>query len=111
MPNDPTPSPTRVTKKRQNLQSDRSRTRLRRWEALNGVAAIWSHNLAASQLLVGIGRICNQLLLILHNSKSGEAIAWTELTGPTGRDSEGTADITVGVRFVCFTTLDLKDRE
>lgn len=54
-------------------------------KAGRSIGLVGLNDLAISELLVGIGRVDN-LLLVVDNAKGGESVAWTELARPARLD-------------------------
>lgn len=69
-------------------------------ESSGSVALVRLDNIAALNLLVGVGRPDDLAGLVVDNGKGGEAIALTELAAPAGGDGVPTAGdrATIGVR-------------
>ena len=55
---------------------------LKLWQALHGVAAVGRHNFPASELLIRVSRIRNQLLLVLDDRERRESVTRTKLARP-----------------------------
>ena len=66
------------------------RPNLRR-QVLRSVALVWLDDLVGIKLRVGIRRVDDELLGIVDDTESSEAIACTELSRPAGADGVATA--------------------
>lgn len=84
------------------------RCNFRLWKVLRLVALVWLHNLVGLQLCVGVRRVDDELLGVVHDGESGEAVALAELARPTGANGKSTADVTGGVGFACWISLNFE---
>jgi hypothetical protein len=66
------------------------------------------NNLAACQLLVGVGWVDDLLLCIVDDSESREAVSGSELPAPARADGISTTDVAAGVGLSGWAALDLE---